>query len=87
MRSVALSEAKDHLSEFVAAAQAGDEITITRHGKPAAKLVAALPVAADRHQAKRDALDSLMRHRETMRALGLTATNEELIAWKNEGRR
>ncbi len=85
MRSVALSEAKDHLSEFVAAAEAGQEITITRHGKPAAKLVAATPLGKDGQAAKRAAITGLLMHRESMRVKGKTATVDELIAWKNEG--
>ena len=40
MKSYAIFEAKNRLSELVAAAQNGDEITITRHGTPVARLVA-----------------------------------------------
>ena len=85
MRNVALSEVKDHLSEFVAAAEGGDEIIITRHGKPAAKLVAVVP--ANDRAAKLAAIDALLKHRDQMRAEGRTATIDEIIAWKNEGRR
>ena len=87
MRTIALSEVKDHLSEFVTAAQGGDEIIITRHGKPAAKLVAVVPVAQDRRSVKQAAFDQLAANREKMRAMGMTATIEEMIAWKNEGQR
>jgi prevent-host-death family protein len=86
MRLVALSEAKDHLSEFVAAAEAGQEITITRHGKPAARLVA-VDVQPDRKARAAAAIDSLLERRTQMRAEGRTTTIEELIAWKNEGQR
>lgn len=86
MRSVALSEAKDHLSEFVAAAEAGQEIIITRHGKPAAKLVAASPTPDARRAEKRAAIERLAAIRAELRARGMTATVEEMIAWKNEGR-
>jgi prevent-host-death family protein len=86
MRLVALSEAKDHLSEFVAAAEAGQEITITRHGKPAARLVALLPEPDARHAAKRAAIDRLAEIRAELRARGMTASVEEMISWKNEGR-
>jgi prevent-host-death family protein len=86
MRSVALSEVKDHLSEFVAAAEAGEEVVITRHGRPAAKLTAITPAVSDRQAAKLAAIAALKLHREKMRAAGMTATREELIAWKNEGR-
>ena len=87
MRHVALSEAKDHLSEFVAAAEAGQEITITRHGKPAARLVAVDAQPDARTAAKRAAIDRLAEIRAELRARGMTATVEEMINWKNEGQR
>ena len=40
MKSYAIFEAKNRLSELVAAVQNGDEITITRHSTPVARLVA-----------------------------------------------
>lgn len=85
MRSVALSEAKDRLSEFVSAAEAGDEIIITRHGKPRAKLVA-IDDQAERRRRAIAAWDALRVQRDRMRAEGRTATMAEMIAWKNEGR-
>ncbi|WP_096703387.1 type II toxin-antitoxin system prevent-host-death family antitoxin [Magnetospirillum sp. 15-1] len=38
MTSVNLADAKAHLSELVAQAEAGEEICITRRGKPVAQL-------------------------------------------------
>ena len=87
MRTIALSEVKDHLSEFVTAAQGGDEIIITRHGKPAAKLVAVQHVHDDLRAQRIDAIAKLAANREKMRTMGMTATIEEMIAWKNEGQR
>lgn len=87
MRSIPVGEFKDNASTFIAAAEAGEEIIITRHGKPAARLMAAGdPAAARRAQAEK-AFAELARIRERMRAEGRTATIEEMIAWKNEGRR
>lgn len=40
MHTVGLFEAKTHLSEYVALAEAGGEVVIMRHKKPVAKLVA-----------------------------------------------
>lgn len=37
--AVGLFEAKTHLSEYVARAERGEEVIITRHNKPVAKLV------------------------------------------------
>ena len=39
MSAVGLFEAKTHLSEYVARAEAGEEVIITRHNKPVAKIV------------------------------------------------
>ncbi len=39
MHNVGLFEAKTHLSEYVARAEAGEEVIITRHNKPVAKIV------------------------------------------------
>jgi prevent-host-death family protein len=44
-REVGLYEAKTHLSELVEAAAGGEEIVITKHGKPMARLA---PVAPDK---------------------------------------
>ena len=41
MTIVSLAQAKAQLGELVARAEAGDDISITRHGKPVARLVAA----------------------------------------------
>ncbi len=38
MRMVSVAEAKAKLSALLDAAEAGEEITITRHGRPVAKL-------------------------------------------------
>ena len=86
MRHVPIAEFKDHLSELVAAAEAGEEVVITRHGKAAVKLVPVRDEQALRKQ-REEAWNRLAQLRERMRAAGQTATIEEIIAWKNEGRR
>ena len=39
MQTVGLFEAKTHFSQYVARAEAGEEVIIMRHNKPVAKLV------------------------------------------------
>jgi prevent-host-death family protein len=85
-RHIPISEFKDHTSELVAAAENGEEIVITRHGRPAVVLKAFSDLG-DRRQKAREAMDRILARREQMRAAGMTATIEELIAWKNEGQR
>jgi prevent-host-death family protein len=85
-RHIPITEFKDHTSELVDAAENGEEIVITRHGRPAVVLKAFSDLA-DRRQKAREAMDRILARREQMRAAGMTATIEELIAWKNEGQR
>jgi prevent-host-death family protein len=60
-QTMGLFEAKTHLSELVARVEAGDEVVITRHNKPVAKIVPIGRVrraGAVRRQAAIDALQS-----------------------------
>jgi prevent-host-death family protein len=41
-RSVSVAEVKAHFSDWVRAAEAGDAVVITRHGKPVVALVPAI---------------------------------------------
>ncbi|GAA0643455.1 MAG: hypothetical protein A2792_14325 [Sphingomonadales bacterium RIFCSPHIGHO2_01_FULL_65_20] len=86
MRHVPVAIFKDKVSEFIAAAEQGDEIVITRHGKAAAKLVPIID-QDEVEERGRKAWEALAQLREELRAEGKTATIEEMIAWKNEGRR
>ena len=45
MESIGLFDAKTHLSELVARAERGEEVVITRHNKPVAKLARAASAA------------------------------------------
>jgi prevent-host-death family protein len=40
-KAVTLAEAKAHLSALITEAEAGAEITVTRHGRPVARIVGA----------------------------------------------
>jgi prevent-host-death family protein len=84
MRNVPIAQFKDNLSEFVAAAEAGEDVVVTRHGKPAVKLVAAsiTNLAEERRRVLRD----LMRRDSGTRASRHPVTADDVIAWKNEGR-
>jgi prevent-host-death family protein len=86
-RHVPISEFKDHASELVAAAEGGEEIVITRHGRAAARLIATTQSTVERKVLAREALARIIARRERLRSEGKTATIDELIAWKNEGQR
>lgn len=61
---ISVSEAKAQLTDLVRRAEAGDEVILTRHGQPAARLVAVEPIKPTRTQ-KRALLEAL---RGTVRA-------------------
>jgi len=66
MKAVAVFEAKNRFSEMIAAAEQGEDITITRHGLPVARLVSIRsPAQAQPKQAQRVAAAML-----TLRQLG-----------------
>lgn len=84
MTSVGAFEAKTHLSALLDRVERGEQVTITRHGRPVAKLV---PTGDFDRADARAALESM---RAGVAALAKTIdrpfTIEEIIALKNEGR-
>lgn len=77
---ISVYEAKTHLSRLIGEVEAGQEVTITRHGKPVARLV---PIAegADTHEAW------VERVKANRRAMGLAFGSGEIASWVREGRR
>lgn len=57
---ISVSEAKAQLTDLVRRAEAGDEVILTRHGQPAARLVA-VQFAKPSREEKLAALDALQR--------------------------
>ncbi|TFW35814.1 type II toxin-antitoxin system Phd/YefM family antitoxin [Massilia horti] len=43
MRTVNLADAKAHLSQLIELVEAGEEVTITKRGKPVVRLIATQP--------------------------------------------
>ena len=86
MREVSLATAKDKFSEYAAAAASGEEIVITRHGRPYAKLVAIDEIV--QRQREREALiASLDAHRARMAECGGGLTHDEVMALVGAQRR
>jgi prevent-host-death family protein len=85
MREVGAFEAKTHLSELLAAVEAGESITITRRGKAVAVLS---PVGGEEKQSRmerrQEALRAMKRLREQITG---TFTAEEILSARDEGRR
>ncbi len=64
MESVGAFEAKTHLSELLQRVEAGSTITITRHGKPVARLVPISDPVDDAQQKRDHAVDGLLKLRK-----------------------
>jgi antitoxin (DNA-binding transcriptional repressor) of toxin-antitoxin stability system len=78
--TVEMADAAERLEAFVATAEAGEEIVICRDGAPVARLAAFGP---ETRRAREKTIDDV----RAFRARAKPVTAEELIAWKNEGRR
>lgn len=83
MQTISLFDAKNRLSALVDLVEDGAEVTITRRGKPVARLVPVETCATQSHKAVAE-LRSL---RETIAARGERFTWDELKAFRDEGRR
>jgi prevent-host-death family protein len=79
MKKIGAFEAKNRLSELLDAAENGEEVVITKHGRPVAKLV---PVEAFDRDKARAAAEWLIEFRKKHPLRGLKI--KDLI---NEGRR
>lgn len=78
--SIGAFDAKTHLSQLLDRVEQGEEIEITRRGRPVARLVPCDP------RTDPDALPRLMRKvREEQGRYGVST--KEIEAWKQEGRR
>jgi prevent-host-death family protein len=86
-QTMGLFEAKTHLSELVARVEAGEEIVITRHNKPVARLVPMAGVPAELVERRLRAVAELQDIGRTMIERGGPVTREELLEWVREGRK
>ncbi len=87
MESIGLFEAKTHLSELVARAERGEEVVITRHNKPVAKLVPIGDVPPQVLKRRRKALARMQAVGAEVASRGGPITREEILDWVQEGRR
>jgi prevent-host-death family protein len=80
MKEIQASAAKARLAELLDEVERGETIVITRHGKPIARLV---PNEDARRADARRALDEI----GEMRKHAGRATIQEILAWRDEGRK
>ncbi|MFM7245853.1 MAG: type II toxin-antitoxin system Phd/YefM family antitoxin [Actinomycetota bacterium] len=79
---IGVYDAKARFSELVRAVEAGGEVTITRHGRPVARLV---PVG-DTAGREREVAEFLARVRALRAGVTDPPTGEEIVRWIREGR-
>lgn len=82
MDSVSVFDAKNKLSALLDRVERGEAVSITRRGVEIARLVPVVPVPGDL-----DLIAKARALREEISAQGGSVTTEELLAYKNEGRR
>ncbi len=85
MRAVPMTEFEGRVSDYVTAAEGGEEILVTRDGLPAVRL---LPAKSQHEifQRQRRALNQSLETREKLRAQGVSITAAEIREWIDEGR-
>lgn len=81
--TVGAYEAKTHLSQLLDRVEQGESLTITRNGKPVARLVPAAPVTAGGESLA----ERFRAFREKLRAEGVSISWDEMRNWRDEGRR
>ncbi len=77
---VPVHEAKAKFSEMIRRAGEGEELIITSHGKPVAKIV---PAEAPKLSGA-DAVNLILDLRKSLKG---SATRDEIVEWIHEGRR
>lgn len=87
METVGLFEAKTHLSELIARAERGEEVVITRHNKPVAKIVPIREVSPELYQQRLQAIAEMQAIGREIEARGGPITRAEILEWIREGRR
>jgi prevent-host-death family protein len=88
METVGLFEAKTHLSELIARAERGEEVIITRHNKPVAKLVPiTTEISPELYRKRLEILAELQAVGREIAKRGGPLTGAEILSWRDEGRR
>lgn len=80
MRTVQASEAKTHLLRLLDEVERGERVLITRHGKAVAEIV-------PHGEADRQRIDQAMANLREIRKRTKPVSIDEILAWRDEGRR
>lgn len=87
MKQVGVFEAKTNLSRLIEQVEKGETVTITRNGKPVAKLVGAQAHSRFTPEQISQRRKALLELRDLGRSLNLRLTHEEIKRSIEEGRR
>jgi prevent-host-death family protein len=80
MKNIQATKAKAQFSEILDEVERGETVVITRHGKAIVRMT---PVAEDRQSEIRDVIAKMKQLRLGTKG----ATVEEILQWRDEGRR
>ena len=80
MKRIQASQAKAQFAELLDQVERGETVVITRHGKPIARLI------REEDERRADALRAMAEIKELRKTAG-RATIEEILAWRDEGRK
>jgi prevent-host-death family protein len=86
VESIGLFEAKTHLSELIARAERGEEVIITRHNKPVAKLVPVQDRPPFDPEKRRVAIENLLKLRDELFEAHGSMSTEDIVRLVREGR-
>ncbi|MBW6424793.1 type II toxin-antitoxin system prevent-host-death family antitoxin [Rhizobium sp. XQZ8] len=76
--TVQISEAKTHLSDLLVRAEGGEDIVIARGNNPIIRLARVV---------KENDMQLLLAEVRTARQKAVTSTHDEILSWRDEGRR
>ena len=83
MREIGAAEAKVRLSELLRDVEQGETFSITRHGKPIARLIPVIPAPEGDSAKRAEAVERFLQQRATWKGTGMSV--EEILAARHEG--
>lgn len=80
---ISVTDAKAQLTDLVRKAEAGDDVVLTRHGQPAARLVAVKSVGDS--AARRRLMETLRRQASDKAVMGVSAARSQDFLYNDDG--
>ena len=84
VNTITAFDAKNRLGRLLDRVAAGEELVITRHGEPVAKLV---PIDKRTDDEVSLALETFRKVRESLVAAGRKTSRDDVKSWRSEGRK